>query len=569
MKFSEQDLSTLHGLKENPNDAERMHQAGMLYWKYLEENVLDCIREKKDVKGFLDQDYDCVNFGVSPEVLENAKAVGDGMRAVIKPGRYLRILQVSDWIMEIHTKTISGDRGEALKKEKTIAEMQIRRLEEEILNAQRLRKENVVKELSEKTPADKCIKFTALLEHADDLRRQILKIKKMSSKGIFIPAADKRKNCEMEQEHTTTMEQVSRFVSSANSTESASTIKKGSAQIEELIGRIFETEDAIARITDEMASVAKRQQTISAAEIEAALRAEIDYVKDLTRLSAKRLHRESCGFMRPGDACFTVKDVDDCIGRIMEFDPAVMHNQRVALFGMPSVLVIPGHGNALYDWKYNRIIVPLMAPGGNFMASVASGLIEYRLDVDEDKRLLVSYNKLSRHKDVKSVFHLKGELTKDYITWMTSEYKGYKILPKEERKWFEHEIAPNKNEIAVPLEYRPFMLAGEAYNDKCKEIESLIAAGAEACAPDILWAAGVLFYQQGKFAPAMEAFTVLIRKSPEFVLAYYNLGQTCEKLMRKQEAVQFFGEYCKRNPQSWWAAAATEHIRRIQTGHAA
>jgi len=569
VNFSEQDLATLHALKENPPEAAHLRQADIVYWKNLEENIFNCIREKKEIKEILEQDYDCVNFGISPEVLENASSISDCMRGSIKPARYLRILQVSDWIIEIHLKIISGDRGEALKKQKTISQMQIQRLEEEIKNAQRTRKELLLKELGEKAPAEKCVKHTTLLEHADDLRRQILKIKKMSSKGIFIPVADKRKNFEMEQEFTTAMDQASRFVSSVDTSESASTIKKTSGQIDELIAKIFETEDAITRINDEITAVAKRQQTISTAEIEAALRTELDYVKELTRLAAKRLHRENCGFMRPGDSCFTMKDVDDCICRIMDFDPAIMHNQRVALFGLPSILLIPGHGNALYDWKYNRIVVPLMAPGGNFMASVAAGLIEYRLDVDEDKRLLVSYNKLTRHKDVKSVFHLKSELTKDYITWMTSEYKGYKILPKEERKWFEHEIAPNKNEIAVPLEYRPFMLAGEAFTNKCKETESLLSKGLDACAPEVLWTASVLFHLQGNFAQALEALTVLVRKDTQRTIAFYNLGQTCEKLMRKQEAIQFFGEYCKRNPQSWWASAATEHIRRLQTGQAA
>jgi tetratricopeptide (TPR) repeat protein len=272
--------------------------------------------------------------------------------------------------------------------------------------------------------------------------------------------------------------------------------------------------------------------------------------------------------MKPGDTYFTMKDIDDSIDRIMEFDPEIVHNQRVALFGLPSVLIVPGNGSALYDWKNNRIIVPLIPPGGNYMASIAAGMIEYRLDVDEDKHLLTSYNKLSRHKDVKSVFHLKAELVKDYIVWMTSEYKGYKTLPKEERKWFEQEIAPKKNEIAVPLEYRPFMLAGEAFNEKCSETESLLAKEPEACPADVLWTASILLYQQGKFNQAMEMLMILIRKDPERSIAYYNLGHTCEKLMRKQEAIQFFGEYCKRNPQSWWAGAAMEHVRRLQTGHA-
>jgi tetratricopeptide (TPR) repeat protein len=569
MNFSEQELFTLHGLKENPNEAAHLHQAGILFWKKLEDQVLSCIREKKNLDEFLTREYDFVNFGISPEVLEQAQSPIDRMRASLKPGRYLKMMQVSDWILEMYSKIISGDRREALQNEIKIAHLQIQRFEEGIKNAQQLRKDILFKKLGEKIPVEKCAKPIDLLEHADNLRRRHLKIKKLSSKGVFIPVADKRKNFELEKEFSANIEQVGHFLLSVDSTESMTAIKRSAGQIEELINKIFDTEDAIVRLTDEMTAVAKKQLTVSPAEIEAALRTELDYVKDLTRLSAKRLHRESCCFMKTGDPCFTMKEIDDCIDRIMEFDPEIVHNQRVALFGLPSVLIVPGYGSALYDWKNNRIIVPLTAPGGNFMASIASGMIEYRMDVDEDKGLLLSYNKLPRHKDVKSVFHLKGELTKDYISWMTSEYKGYKTLPKEERKWFEQEVAPNKNEIAVPLEYRPFMLAGEAFIEKWKKTESLLAQGPEACPADVLWAASILLYLQGKFSQSMEMLLLLIRKDPDRPIAYYNLGHTCEKLMRKSEAIQFFGEYCKRNPQSWWAAAAMEHVRRLQTGHAA
>jgi tetratricopeptide (TPR) repeat protein len=568
MNYSQQALATLRGLKENPNDSAIQRNAGTLYWNSIEEIVFTLIREKKDIGEFLAQEYDCLNFGISPEVLENAQALSDRMRASNTPARHLKVLLVSDWIKETYLKIISGDRLDTLKMEQKTALQQIKRFEQDIKNAQQLRKDILTKELGGKIPGDSFAKNIELLDRADDLFRQNLKMKRLSSRGVFVPVDEKRKNCKMQQEHTSYIEQIGRFIGSIGVPESSLTVKQCADQIEENIVKTLDTEEAIVRIKNEMSEVSKKQQELSPAEIEAAIRKEIDYVKDLTRLSAKRLHRECCCFMKPDDACLTIKDINDSIDRVMEFDPEIVHNQRVMVFGLPSILIIPGNGSALYDWKNNRIIVPLSVPGGNLMASIASGMIEYRLDVDEDKQLLTSYNKLPRHKDVKSVFHLKNELAKDYIAWMTSEYKGYKTLPKEERKWFEQEIAPNKNDIAVPLAYRSFMLAGEAFTDRCKEIETLIARGLDACAPEVLWTASILLYQQGKFNQAMEALVALIGKDPLPPIPYYNLGHTCEKLMRKQEAIKFFGEYCKRNPQSWWAVTATEHIRRLQTGHA-
>jgi hypothetical protein len=95
MNLSEQDRTTLRGLKENPREASRLHQAGIVYWKNLEENVLNCIRENKNLEEFLKQEYDFINFGISPEVFENAQPEIDRLHASVKPGRYLRIMQVS------------------------------------------------------------------------------------------------------------------------------------------------------------------------------------------------------------------------------------------------------------------------------------------------------------------------------------------------------------------------------------------------------------------------------------------------------------------------------------------
>jgi tetratricopeptide (TPR) repeat protein len=568
MDYSEHTLAVLKGFKENPSDSTCQRNAGNEYWNTLEDSLFGHIREKKDFREFLDREYDCINFGISPFVLENAKAISERMRTSNVPGRHLKIMLISDWIIEMYSKIISGDRLEALEKEKKIALLQVRHIEQDIKNAQQTRKDIFLKALAGKIPQDTFAKSLDMLDHADDLFRQNSKIRKMSSRGVFIPVAEKRRHFEMEQEHSACVEQIGRLTASVESPESASTIKRCAGLIEESIFKVLDAEEGISRMDGAMKEVTKKQQALSPTEVEAAVRKEIDYIKELTKLAAKRLHRESCCFIKPDDTCFTMKEMNDCIDRIMEFDPEIVHNQRVAVFGLPSVLLVPGFGGALYDWKNNRIIVPLLAPGGNFMASIASGMIEYRLDVDEDKQLLTSYNKLPQHKDVKSVFHLKEELTKDYVTWMTSEYKGYKILPKEERKWFEQEIAPNKNDIAIPLEYRSFMLCGEAFNDKFNEIESLFAQGPAACQPEVLWAASILFFQKGKFNQAMEALSALIQKDPQRSIAYYNLGHTCEKLMRKQDAIQFFGDFCKRNPQSWWTSAAMEHIRRLQTGHA-
>jgi tetratricopeptide (TPR) repeat protein len=283
------------------------------------------------------------------------------------------------------------------------------------------------------------------------------------------------------------------------------------------------------------------------------------------KLTAKRLHTESCPFVRDGDAYFTYREISACLDRVLEFDPGIFHNGRAALFGKPFVLLVPGTGNALYDWKNNVIIVPLVPPSGNFMASLACGAVEYRLDTDEDKKLLTTYNQLPQHQNVKSLFLLRSELTKDYITWMTSEYRGYKNLSRETRKWFEHEIAPSKNDIYVPPEFRPFALSTEQFTAILDACEARLAGGVDGAAEDDLWTGGILNYQRGKFERSAELLKALVARFPTNHRAWYNLGHVFMKLMCKQEALRVFLEYAKLNPQSWWTGVVMDNVRKLQT----
>jgi len=109
------------------------------------------------------------------------------------------------------------------------------------------------------------------------------------------------------------------------------------------------------------------------------------------------------------------------------------------------------------------------------------------------------------------------------------------------------------------------MMTGDKFNAKCNEIEAALSEGLEAVPPETLWTASILFCQQGKYNQAMDALAVLIKKQPGHLKARYNMGYICLKSMRRQEAIAPFDEFCKLNPQSWWATVAMEQIRRLQS----
>ena len=568
MEFNKQETATLSALQGKSPDSAALREAGSLYWNAVSKGIGDCVRKKSDVASFLAAERDFVDFGLAPEVMEHPSETRMKILDYHGASSFLQVLCFSDWISQLCSKILQGDKKELLEKEILLSHRQIERLEKEIVELQQQRRESIANEpVKASASRQRTDMKTGLdtLEQLDSLLRQHLKFKKAVSKGTFFSVTDKRKHCERENTLASLRSKGDDFLEAYQPKERAA-IKAIAAQIADDMGRVIDFEDAIAKMTNEIEVLAKRKETISPIETEARISQEIDYLRDLVRLTAKRLHLESCPIIRQEDKYCTMHDLHACLDRILEFDPRIFHNERVSIFGKPSVLLIPGNGGSLYDWKNNVIIVPTLPPGGNLMASIATGMIEYRIDTDEDKRLLTSFNQLPQYEGIKSVFHLRTELTKDYITWMVSEYKGYKNLEKEVRKWFEHEIAPSKNDIYVPPQYQSFVLPAEEFTSIFNERESRLAPALASAADDDLWVSSVLNYQRGKFERCVELLRALVAKNPRHEKAMYNLGFVCMKLMYKQDAVTSFTEYIKLNPQSWWSGVVMEYVRRLQMG---
>jgi tetratricopeptide (TPR) repeat protein len=568
MLFSDQEGSLLAGIKGAAPDSAGSRELGHLYWSRLSQGISECVRKKSDLSAYLRSERDFVDFGLVPQVLENLPELRENILEKPATPSYCDILFFSDWLALLCTKILQGDKKDMLEKEMRFSLLQIGRLEKEIKDIQQQRRDDIHHGLllSSKPPGQADVKTNLdALEQLDNYLRQNLKFKKAVSKGTFLSVTDKRSYCNRENSIAALRKKTDGFLNAIEPKELL-VIKGYSAQINDNLGRITDLEENTEKMKKDCVALEKKQEGTSPAEIEARIVHEIDYVRDLIRLSAKRLHMESCPFIRDGDKYFTNKELYSCLDRVLEFDPKILHNDRTPIFGKPGALLVPGTGNALYDWKNNVIIVPMLPPVGNFMASVACGAIEYRIDTDETKKFLVSYNQLPDYQNVKSIFTLRSQLTKDYITWMTSEYKGFRNLSKDVRKWFEHEIAPSKNDIAVPPQYQPSVMTTEEFTKLFNACESRLANGLNQASENDLWIAGILNYQRGNFERSIELFKTLFSKNPKNEKALYNLGFACMKLMYKQDAINRFHDYTNLNPQSWWSGVVMEFLRRLQVG---
>jgi len=564
MNISEQQISSLMALKENNPEPGKIRDASGIYWGLISEGIFECIRNKKDILGFLKEERDFIDLGLVPQLVLEVEEIKKEILQKSQSNSFCKITFFSEWIQQTASKIIGGDKKDLLEKEIKLSQKQLNRLEQEIKEIRNQQQEIIQNELSSKKPAE-AKSLVEIYEQLYELLRHNIKFKKAIKRGVFFTVTEKRDYCEKENKIADLSKKCDNILN-LFSLQQKGNIKKYNEQIIQNLESIIDLNNNIENLKKQINEFEKKKELMPPIEIESAIDKEISYIKELMKLSAKRLRMEYNPFILSKETkYFTYKQISSCIDRILEFDPNIFHNDSAAIFGIPSIIIIPGCGNALYDWKNNAMIVPLIPPAGNFMGSIACGAIEYRLDADEDKRLIISYNKLSEREHIKSIINLKNELVKDYITWMTSEYQGYKNLSKDVRKWFEQEIAPSKNDIYIPIHLQPYILSSSESTKLLNQIEEKISKDINSASEEEIFTAGILNYQNGKFEKSLELFKNLIQKNPNHQKALYNLGFICMKLMYKKEAIKYFKDFIGINAQSWWAGVVMEHLRRLQT----
>jgi tetratricopeptide (TPR) repeat protein len=546
-----------------PEKEQNTSRIDSAYWAFIADSFAECVRYKKDLHAVITDMKDLIDFGLCPEMLKNGEVVKAAIKPSITPSEYIRITVLSSFIEDRLNTILQETSRERIEKEIAIAERERSRQEKELLSLQDARKE-LLFSVFNASP-----KTGTIVEHlgtVDELQFSSLTMKKTVVKGSYVTPDKKRDHFTREKSIADLQGKIDRFLSSdPNQKANADQIRQQSADIMIAIEKIIDQNAGIAKLREEIDRIEREQRAISGLELENRIRMEIDYLKDLVRLSARRLHTASCPLLRKDDTYFTFDELAKCLDRVLEFDPRVFQNERTVHFGKPSILLIPGNGNALYDWKNNQIVVPLVPYQKNFMASIASGIVEYRFDTDEEKKLLNSFNLLPENKTIKSVVQLKSKLVKEYTLWMTSEYAGFRVLSTFSKKWFEREIAPGRNDIFIPFAFQPFELSSAQFQKLLEKTENEVKDRQNAPL-DSLWIGSILEYQRGNYEKAYELVSELVKRDPSRDFAWYNYGHTAMKAMRKKEAIEAFNQFIKMRTQSWWTSVAYDLVRQLQIG---
>lgn len=565
MKLDQRSIALIREYSAAAPENRTLAGIGGIYWKALVDEITLHIHAKKPVDGFLAGENDFVNFGITKEFFDDPDKITSAIvnRPIEYP--YVQIKLFTTWIAETFARISNADKKELIEKDIKKLEIEKKQVQEEIGALQVARNEFLLNELCD------CMDMTTFalvenLEKTDALCRENLVTKRAVAKGLFMSVEERRgyaaRNAQFQKETA----KCDGLLGKLKTNDSKKKLRDFSVGIMELLEKSVVSDDQINEKQRDLLAIADQNQKLSPLEIEGRVRAEIEYIRDLVKLVSRRLHLESCSLLKPDDPFFTLGTIHECFDRIFEFDPMLFNNERVSYIGKPSVLLVPGNGNALYDWKNNQIVIPLVPPGGNFMGSIATGIVEYRIDVDEEKKMMHSYQKTPENKTVKSIVTLRANLTKDYMRWMTSEYAGFKVLSKDSRLWFEHEIGPRKNEIFCPQELQPFAMNQKRFAEAFEAVKKRIKEADNPKQLDDLWAGSVMACQLGKFEDALKYLDELTGKNPDHKFAWYNLGIICMKNMRAQDSQKAFKEFMLKGSRSWWTAVAADHLRHLMDG---
>lgn len=186
----------------------------------------------------------------------------------------------------------------------------------------------------------------------------------------------------------------------------------------------------------------------------------VTYIKNMFELVSKRNKIEPTPCLSEKISPRIPDMIIEALCEYLKADPRVFKTKKFKRFGYPSVIFVPGCGNAIYSYDYNSFIVPVF-PLTNFKESVISAMVLYRWDCDEDKEFREAYNSLKPYKKL-SFVDLQRALIKDFTIYITKELKGYKLFDKEIRDWFTWQVAPKKDEV-VEFEV---LKHGEAKHEK-------------------------------------------------------------------------------------------------------
>ena len=560
MKIENDVLKLIKELSDDSTDARAKAGLGSAYWSMLIGAVCDTVIEKKDIKHLINEEKAFIDVGAFPKISGDKDVAQSSIFDTKKKYEYIDIISVTDLLEIILLKITSGEKKEKLERHIKSSRVKKDRLLIDLKILQEERIEILTKSVGSTNAA------VNELPHTDVLVFENLRIKRAIAAGLFMNVEAKREFVAKTKVLDSKLSILEGLYKSIPDAEDRVAMRELLRKIDSVRNEVINFDERIARYEKELDEVINESQNVSEMEIESGFRTELEFLRENVKLASRRLKQDNFSFYNPEANHVSLLELQKTMDIILEFDPEIFHNSRIPIYGRPKLLLVPGNGSGIYDWKNNLFLIPQTTHTKDIMPSLAAAVMEYRLDTDEDKLLINSYQKISTQKDIKSIITLKENLTKDYIKWLTSEYKGFKVLDKETRAWFERNVGPSKKDIYTPPDLQPFLFSSSDFKELFSENEKKITEGSDDEIAISAWILSVLEFQNGNYQKSYD----YIKSAKEHGFAHkflsYNSAIICSKVARKPEALEALNEFTTKNTQGWWVALARDQIRRLQVG---
>lgn len=525
------------------------------YWDYVPAMIASALRSNRDIDEYIERYRPLIDFGINPLQLAEVR---NSLPVIPQKSKSLTILFVSDWMKHfIAVVTKKEEREALLHKEEKVA-LQMKQLIQDTSNLQVERRRKLDSifsfndfhgrsylQLIESLPKIDAIKFDSLLKN-DAL-----------SRGKYFGIEERRTLANERQWLSLQERKIEALLSMITDRET----RLGTAALFEVIREQLNKQLALRKELDSLAE--RRYQldeeifAIPVEQITGKISEKIMHLKTILTEETSRVGGETGVFRRVKEQIIDIDSLNEELRRIIEFDREIFANNFINKHGLPTVLLVPGKGDGMYDSLDNIIIMP-MIPNFNLADSIAAALVAYRLSHDESKQMIRSFSRLNPNTKQSSPYAIRMQLIKSYSKWVNIEYDGYHVLSKNERIWFSHGYAPKRGEFFIPFE----MVRGVLHGDKYKELVIRINEGFqnETIKPEELWFASIISCKRSELDKAEMQIKKLLSMSNDYIFAQFNMGVIAVKLNRDQVAIDYFSNFISMKPPKWWAAAAQEYL---------
>ena len=302
------------------------------------------------------------------------------------------------------------------------------------------------------------------------------------------------------------------------------------------------------------------RKSMSASVCREMLREEMRRLRVMIELAARRSRIKPNSVLAETDSLVTPWVIIEAIEEILDVDPTLAQKTRKKGKSFPRILCVPVMGDGLFDFENNLLIVPLQAPR-SIVQSVATALIEYHLDTDEDNELRNNYLKLKKNSGVHSTIQLRERLVRDYVAWVTLEAKGRQVLDKETKEWFITYIAPPTFALKHSRRLGDF---------SSFDAPGLITLYEKQLADnprdfDTAFRLGIVAWRIEEYQKSSNAFLTAARLAPQDRDACYNAAISCYKVNDLQGAVHYWQEYLRIDKASFWMLRVQNFLREVRS----